>query len=114
MVSSLLDIGSSTVGACGDVSRNVMVTPAPFSSPPYVAARLWGKICAQIFRPMTGAFSTVWLDGEKAATVESWALEVKDEGIDVDKVRLLFSTYLCFCAFVHLFICSLVSSILFC
>ena len=86
VVSSLLDIGSSTVGACGDVSRNVMVTPAPFVSPSYVAARKWGKIIAQLFRPMTGAFSTVWLDGEKAATVESWAREVEAEGIDVDKM----------------------------
>ena len=29
VVSTLMEMGSSTVGACGDVSRNVMCTPAP-------------------------------------------------------------------------------------
>ena len=33
VISSIMNIGSSTVGACGDVSRNVMITPAPFATP---------------------------------------------------------------------------------
>jgi hypothetical protein len=32
-LSSIMNIGSSTIGACGDVSRNVMLTPAPFATP---------------------------------------------------------------------------------
>ena len=35
VISSIMNIGSSTVGACGDVSRNVMTTPAPFATPEY-------------------------------------------------------------------------------
>ena len=82
VIASIMNIGSSTVGACGDVSRNVMVTPAPFTSPEYKYANEYGKVFAQLFRPMTPAFSEIWLDGEKAATVETWAKEVEQHNVD--------------------------------
>jgi len=82
VVSSIMNIGSSTVGACGDVSRNVMTTPAPFDTPEYNYAREYSKVFAHLFRPMTPAFSQIWLDGEKAATVESWGKEVEHHDID--------------------------------
>lgn len=82
VVRSIMDIGSSTVGACGDVSRNVMCPPAPFTSPEYELAREWSKVFAQLFRPMTDAFSAIWLDGEKVATVETWSKEVAHHNID--------------------------------
>eukprot|EP00545_Synedropsis_sp_CCMP1620_P011296 CAMPEP_0119008836 /NCGR_PEP_ID=MMETSP1176-20130426/3972_1 /TAXON_ID=265551 /ORGANISM="Synedropsis recta cf, Strain CCMP1620" /LENGTH=626 /DNA_ID=CAMNT_0006961245 /DNA_START=59 /DNA_END=1939 /DNA_ORIENTATION=- len=82
VISSIMNIGSSTVGACGDVSRNVMTTPAPFDTPEYNYAREYSKVFAQLFRPMTPAFSQIWLDGEKAASVESWASEVAHHNID--------------------------------
>jgi len=82
VISSIMNIGSSTVGACGDVSRNVMTTPAPFSSPEYKYANEWSKIFAHLFRPMTPAFSEIWLDGEKAASVEYWGKEVEKHNID--------------------------------
>mmetsp|Transcript_7334 Transcript_7334/g.14490 ORF Transcript_7334/g.14490 Transcript_7334/m.14490 type:complete len:643 (+) Transcript_7334:51-1979(+) len=85
VVSSIMNIGSSTVGACGDVSRNVMTTPAPFKSPEYEAAREWSKVFGHLFRPMTPAFSEIWLDGEKAASVEVWGKEV-GEKYDIDNV----------------------------
>lgn len=75
----------STVGACGDVSRNVMTTPAPFKSLEYETAREWSKVFGHLFRPMTPAFSEIWLDGEKAASVEVWGKEV-GEKFDIDKV----------------------------
>ena len=86
VISSIMNIGSSTVGACGDVSRNVMTTPAPFTSPAYSYAREYSKIFAHLFRPMTPAFSEIWLDGEKAASVETWAKEV--DHFDVDAKML--------------------------
>jgi len=82
VISSIMNIGSSTVGACGDVSRNVMTTPAPFDTPSYNYAREYSKVFAHLFRPMTPAFSQIWLDGEKAATVETWAKEVEHHNID--------------------------------
>ena len=82
VISSIMNIGSSTVGACGDVSRNVMTTPAPFTSSDYEYAREYSKCFGQLFRPMSAAFSEIWLDGEKAATVETWAKEVEHHNID--------------------------------
>jgi len=82
VISSIMNIGSSTVGACGDVNRNVMVTPAPFTSPAYEAVREWGKVFAHLFRPMTPAFSEIWLDGEKAASIEFWGKEVAKHNVD--------------------------------
>jgi sulfite reductase (ferredoxin) len=85
VISSIMNIGSSTVGACGDVSRNVMITPAPFATPAYQYANTYAKVFAQLFRPMTSAFSELWLDGEKAASVEFWHKEVAAQ-FDVDKI----------------------------
>ena len=82
VISSIMNIGSSTVGACGDVNRNVMTTPAPFVAPEYEYAREYSKIFAHLFRPMTPAFSEIWLDGEKAATVEVWGKEVEKHNVD--------------------------------
>lgn len=82
VISSIINIGSSTVGACGDVSRNVMVTPAPFASSDYQYAREYAKVFAQLFRPMTPAYSEIWLDGEKAASVETWGKDVAHHNID--------------------------------
>ena len=82
VISSIMNIGSSTVGACGDVSRNVMMTPAPFVSKDYEYAREYSKVFAQLFRPMTPAFSEIWLDGEKAATVETWHKETAHWNVD--------------------------------
>jgi sulfite reductase (ferredoxin) len=87
VISNIMNIGSSTVGACGDVSRNVMITPAPFAAPEYEYARQYAKLFAQLFRPMTPAFSEIWLDGEKAATVETWSKE-GPPGIDPDEAML--------------------------
>lgn len=82
VISSIMNMGSSTVGACGDVSRNVMTTPAPFASREYEYAREYSKVFAQLFRPMSTAFSEIWLDGEKAASVETWAKEVEHHNVD--------------------------------
>jgi sulfite reductase (ferredoxin) len=82
VISSIMNIGSSTVGACGDVNRNVMISPAPFATPEYEYAREWSKVFAHLFRPMTPAFTEIWLDGEKVATSEVWAKEVEHHNID--------------------------------
>ena len=81
VISSIMELGSSTVGACGDVSRNVMTTPAPFKSKGYAVANEWSKVFAQLFRPMTPAFSQIWLDGKQEKPV-MWASDVEKYKID--------------------------------
>lgn len=86
VIKSIMQIGSSTVGGCGDVNRNIMCTPAPIvGRPEYVYALEYTKILAELLRPLSSAFTELWLDGEKAATVE-WRKDVdKVPGLDVDK-----------------------------
>ena len=81
VISSIMNLGSSTVGACGDVSRNVMTTPAPFNNNAYAVANEWSKVFAQLFRPMTPAFSQIWLDGRPEAPVK-WAKDVEKYRVD--------------------------------
>ena len=81
VISSIMDVGSSTVGACGDVSRNVMCSPAPFRNKAYEAAREWSKVFAELFRPMTPAFSDIWLDGRPMKPVK-WSSEVAKYNVD--------------------------------
>jgi len=74
--SKIMNAGGSCVGACGDLSRNVMCTPAPFTDKLYSHARFVSKMLGELFAPQTGAFSEIWLDGEKAASVEFWKRDI--------------------------------------
>ncbi|ASC69641.1 ferredoxin-dependent Sulfite reductase [Halomicronema hongdechloris C2206] len=61
----------STLGACGDLNRNVMASPAPFAHrPDYRIARDYAERIADLLRPQTEAYYEIWLDGEKAITAE--------------------------------------------
>ncbi len=61
----------STLGACGDLNRNVMAPPAPFKNKPeYVNAWAYADRIADLLTPHTGAYYEIWLDGEKAISGE--------------------------------------------
>lgn len=61
----------STLGACGDINRNVMAPPAPFKNrPEYQHAWEYADNIADLLSPQTGAYYEIWLDGEKAITGE--------------------------------------------
>ncbi|MDS3859881.1 sulfite reductase, ferredoxin dependent [Thermosynechococcaceae cyanobacterium BACA0444] len=67
----------STLGACGDVNRNVMAPPAPFTNrPEYQLAYDYAHRIADLLTPQTGAYYEIWLDGEKVISAEE-APEVK-------------------------------------
>jgi sulfite reductase (ferredoxin) len=54
----------STLGACGDINRNVMASPFPFASAPYAAARAAANAIAQLLTPRATAYYEIWQDGE--------------------------------------------------
>ncbi|MEB3828354.1 sulfite reductase, ferredoxin dependent [Phormidium sp. CCY1219] len=61
----------STLGACGDLNRNVMAPPAPFVNRlEYDCARRYANNIADLLTPQTGAYYEIWLDGEKAISGE--------------------------------------------
>jgi sulfite reductase (ferredoxin) len=62
----------STLGACGDVNRNVMTPPAPFkNNPAYQYTWEYADKIADLLAPQTGAYYEIWLDGEKAVSGEA-------------------------------------------
>ncbi len=69
--SSIIKNMGSTLGACGDLNRNVMAPPAPYKNrPEYQYALQYANNVADLLTPQTGAYYELWLDGEKAVSAE--------------------------------------------
>lgn len=61
----------STLGACGDLNRNVMAPPAPYKhKPEYMYAWEYANKIADLLTPHSGAYYEIWLDGEKVISGE--------------------------------------------
>jgi sulfite reductase (ferredoxin) len=70
-IAAIIKSMGSTLGACGDLNRNVMAPPAPFKNQPeYQYAWEYADNLAQLLTPQTGAYYEIWLDGEKAISAE--------------------------------------------
>ncbi len=97
VINRIIACGSSTVGACGDVSRNVMSPSAPLARPDYQMARLYSVVLAELFKPQSPTFSQLWetpeipgdsladleTKGDKVADIEFWQKDLVDAGMDV-------------------------------
>lgn len=98
-IASIVRSLGSTLGACGDLNRNVMAPPAPFNTPEYVIARDYAERIADLLRPQTEAYYEIWLDGEMAVTVEEHpdvaaARENAVRGtVFTDSVEPIYGTY---------------------
>lgn len=55
----------TTLGACGDVERNVMACPAPLNDEAHRTAQDVARAVALALRPATRAYHEIWIDGEK-------------------------------------------------
>jgi sulfite reductase (ferredoxin) len=60
---------ASTLGACGDVNRNVMAAPAPFRRPEYEVVREAARLISDHLLPRTRAYAELWLDGQEVARI---------------------------------------------
>lgn len=60
----------TTLGACGDVVRNVICCPAPLADRRQEQLLETARAIATRFRPQTRAYFELWIDGEKAVTAE--------------------------------------------
>jgi sulfite reductase (ferredoxin) len=70
-IAAIVQNMGSTLGACGDLNRNVMAPPAPFKKKPeYRHAWKYADTVADLLTPHTGAYYEIWLDGEKAISGE--------------------------------------------
>lgn len=70
-IATIIQNMGSTLGACGDLNRNVMAPPAPYTNrPEYAFAQEYANNIADLLTPQTGAYYEIWLDGEKAISAE--------------------------------------------
>ncbi|KAH9605817.1 hypothetical protein KSS87_020411 [Heliosperma pusillum] len=60
----------STLGACGDLNRNVLAPPAPLSRKDYLFAQETAENIAALLTPQSGFYYDVWVDGERFMTAE--------------------------------------------
>lgn len=71
VMATIINSMGSTLGACGDLNRNVMAPPAPFKNKPaYTLAWHYANTVADLLTPQTGAYYEIWLDGEKVVSGE--------------------------------------------
>jgi sulfite reductase (ferredoxin) len=78
-IARINEIQLSTLGACGDVNRNVMCCPAPYAKGIYAQAQAMADRIADHFAPRTKAYHQLWLTdcatGEKQLASDPWEVE---------------------------------------
>lgn len=62
--------GVTTLGACGDLERNLMCCPAPLQDRARAEIQKYARELSDHLLPKTRAYYEVWLNGEKVATTE--------------------------------------------
>eukprot|EP00216_Chloropicon_sp_CCMP2111_P001105 CAMPEP_0198237388 /NCGR_PEP_ID=MMETSP1446-20131203/3244_1 /TAXON_ID=1461542 ORGANISM="Unidentified sp, Strain CCMP2111" /NCGR_SAMPLE_ID=MMETSP1446 /ASSEMBLY_ACC=CAM_ASM_001112 /LENGTH=657 /DNA_ID=CAMNT_0043919537 /DNA_START=213 /DNA_END=2187 /DNA_ORIENTATION=+ len=81
VISTIVKSMGSTLGACGDVNRNVLAPPHPYTNrPDYQIAQKLAFDIADLLAPQSGAYYDVWLDGEKF-----FSAEVEDPKVTADR-----------------------------
>jgi sulfite reductase (ferredoxin) len=69
VIRTVNDALASTLGACGDVNRNVMAAPLPLADPRYVTVRAMALALSERLLPRTRAYAELWLEGAEIARV---------------------------------------------
>ncbi|QCD88843.1 sulfite reductase [ferredoxin], chloroplastic [Vigna unguiculata] len=60
----------STLGACGDLNRNVLAPAAPLVRKDYLLAQQTAENIAALLSPQSGFYYDIWVDGEKILSSE--------------------------------------------
>ena len=71
VIATISESLGSTLGACGDVNRNVMAPAAPYVAAPYRIAREAAHAIADLLTPRTGGYFEIWQDGELAHSTQA-------------------------------------------
>jgi sulfite reductase (ferredoxin) len=65
LVSDINHLLLSTLGGCGDITRNIIMCPAPIKDKTHAKLEADGFLLASHCAPKTNSYYEVWLDGEK-------------------------------------------------
>ncbi|MED6172984.1 hypothetical protein PIB30_055167 [Stylosanthes scabra] len=71
VMSTIIRNMGSTLGACGDLNRNVLAPAAPILRKDYLFAQQTAEDIAALLTPQSGFYYDIWVDGEKFVTSES-------------------------------------------
>jgi sulfite reductase (ferredoxin) len=81
----------TTLGACGDVQRNVMCCPAPFGDPVREELQAIAVEITKHFFPRSGAYHEIWLDDENGQKVR----QKFEDGTPIEEIEPIYGkTYL--------------------
>ncbi|MBI4387730.1 MAG: NADPH-dependent assimilatory sulfite reductase hemoprotein subunit, partial [Candidatus Omnitrophica bacterium] len=70
VIKSLNEAMITTLGACGDIERNVVSCPAPLEDRTRAEIQEYAKKISDHLLPKTRAYHEIWLDGEKVTSTE--------------------------------------------
>lgn len=75
LMRGLNDVYLSSFAACGDVVRNVISCPAPFTSQERQELQPFVEFLSRSLKPKTTAYYDVWIDGERVVSAEEGEVE---------------------------------------
>ncbi|KAH7388476.1 hypothetical protein KP509_16G077400 [Ceratopteris richardii] len=70
VLSTIIKNMGSTLGACGDLNRNVLAPPFPFARKDYIFAQETADKIAALLAPQAGSYYDLWVDGEKIMSAD--------------------------------------------
>ncbi|KAK9169315.1 hypothetical protein Syun_001455 [Stephania yunnanensis] len=70
VMTTIIKSMASTLGACGDLNRNVLAPAAPFIRKDYEFARETADNIAALLTPQSGFYYDLWVDGEQVMSAE--------------------------------------------
>ncbi|KAL3529906.1 hypothetical protein ACH5RR_009228 [Cinchona calisaya] len=70
VMSTIINNMGSTLGACGDLNRNVLAPAAPFVRKDYLFAQETAENIAALLTPQSGFYYDMWVDGERVLSAE--------------------------------------------
>ncbi|KAL7202497.1 hypothetical protein ACSBR1_034048 [Camellia fascicularis] len=70
VMSTIIRSMGSTLGACGDLNRNVLAPAAPLARKDYLIAQETAEDIAALLTPQSGFYYDMWMDGERIMSAE--------------------------------------------
>lgn len=91
LIRAVNEAGLSTLAACGDVVRNVTYDSTPVAAPYRADIMEYVRLVARELKPKTRAYVEIWLDGEKAASIEDEAEPLYGDAYLPRKFKIAFT-----------------------
>ena len=85
-IARINEIQLSTLGACGDVNRNVMCCPAPYKRNIYRQTQALADQLAAHFAPRTKSYHEIWLTDSSTGDKQLVGGTAEDGGYDVEPI----------------------------